>query len=190
MRNGPIGTGLEASPGYLRSRKEVKMSEIPPTLPDALERFSKVLERDLPRLRAMTEVQAQIPRAPEKWSPKQIIGHLIDSAANNHGRFVRGQLEQNSIYVPYSQNEWVELQNYGARGWEELLSFWEAYNRHLFHLIKTAQTPALEHIFQMPVGVPNAKTDGVSAVTVEFLMRDYVRHLEHHLAQIFSLSSA
>ena len=165
------------------------MSELSLTLPQALERFSKILKGDLSQLKAMTEIQAGTPRESGKWTPKQIIGHLIDSAANNHGRFVRGQLEQNSVYVPYSQNEWVNLQNYGARGWVELLTLWEAYNRHLFHLMQTAQTPALEHVFQMSTSVSNDKTDGISAVTVKFLMRDYVRHLEHHLAQILSTSS-
>jgi len=161
------------------------MIEIPATLSQALERFETLLEQALPRLEAMNEVQVETPREPGKWTPKQIVGHLIDSAANNHQRFVRGQLEPQPTYTSYNQNAWMDLQNYAARDWNELLTLWHTYNRHLLHLMKTVRIEALEHVFQMPVGVPNAKTDGVSAVTLEFLMRDYVRHCEHHLAQIF-----
>lgn len=164
------------------------MTQVPATLSQALERFSAVLERDFKRLESMTFAQVETPREAGNWTPKQIIGHLTDSAANNHQRFVRGQLEPQPTYDFYDQNAWMDLQNYAARDWSELLTFWHAYNRHLLHLMKTVKPETLEHVFQMPTGVPNAKTDGVSAVTLEFLMRDYVRHLEHHLVQIFPTS--
>ena len=61
-------------------------------------------------------------------------------------------------------------------------------NSHSVNCWQKVKPETLEHVFQMPTGVPNAKTDGVSAVTLEFLMRDYVRHLEHHLVQIFPTS--
>jgi len=153
------------------------MIEIPATLSQALERFSNVLEQALPRLEAMNEVQVGTSREPGKWTPKQIIGHLIDSAANNHQRFVRGQLEYSPPFQGYAQNEWVDLQAYSLRDWSELLTLWYAYNRHLLHLMNSVKIEALEHVFQN------------QDFTLDVVMRDYVRHLEHHLAQIFTTSA-
>lgn len=149
------------------------MIEIPATLSDALERFQAVLERDFKRLETMTSAQVETSREPGKWTPRQIIGHLIDSAANNHQRFVRGQLEQNPPFQGYAQNEWVDLQSYSSRDWSELLTLWHAYNRHLLHLVRTVKPETLEHVFQN------------QDFSLDVVMRDYVRHLEHHLAQIF-----
>ncbi len=151
------------------------MIEIPATMNEALERFQAVLERDLPRLKALTEVQVETPREPGKWTPQQIIGHLIDSAANNHQRFVRGQLEQNPPFQGYAQNEWVDVQGYAAREWSELFTLWHAYNCHLLHLMRTVKPESLEHKFQG------------QDFTLKLVMRDYVRHLEHHLGQIFTI---
>jgi hypothetical protein len=65
-------------------------------LPNVTSRISRdvlaTVESELPRLRAIPEEKASAPRAPGKWSAKQVMGHLIDSAFNNHQRFVRAQL--------------------------------------------------------------------------------------------------
>jgi len=89
---------------------------------------------------------------------------------------VRGQLEPQPTYVSYDQDTWMDLQNYAARDWSELLTLWYAYNRHLLHLMRTVKIEALEHGFQN------------QNFTLEFLMRDYIRHCEHHLAQILLAS--
>lgn len=68
-----------------------------------------------------------------KWSKKELLGHLIDSAANNHQRFVRAQFEVPVIY--YNQDLWVSLQNYQNESTQLLIKLWEAYNRHLAHII-------------------------------------------------------
>ena len=67
------------------------------------------VERALPKLRAMSESRAEQPRAPGKWSPKQVIGHLIDSAANNHQRFVRAQQDASYTGPGYTQDHWVAV---------------------------------------------------------------------------------
>src|SRR6187549_2095402 len=70
-----------------------------------------------PRLTSLPEAKADRPRAPGKWSPKQILGHLTDSAANNHQRFVRAQ-EQDPLKLPgYAQEHWVACQHYEQRPW-------------------------------------------------------------------------
>src|SRR5438552_15754878 len=65
------------------------------------------------------------------WSRKQILGHLVDSAANNHHRFVRAQFESDFAMPGYLQDSWVESNRYDARAWSELVEFWTLHNRHL-----------------------------------------------------------
>ncbi len=140
------------------------------------QRLSAELTAATPRLRALTEAQAAKPRAPGKWSSKQILGHLIDSASNNHQRFVRGQLTSTLVDPGYAQREWVESQRYEDRSWSDLVELWSAYNRHLVHVI--AAIP--EGRRETPVHIG---TD--PAVTLSFVALDYVAHIEHHLGQIF-----
>jgi hypothetical protein len=112
---------------------------------------------------------------PGAWSKKQILGHLLDSAANNHHRFVRAQIENGLSMPGYAQKEWVSTQHYQSRPWTELLTFWTAYNTHLLYVMET--TPADRRTIQCRIGADQP-------VTLEFLMIDYVRHLQHHVSQL------
>ena len=142
---------------------------------DVLDRFRSVIERATGKLARISETESADPVAPRQWSRKQILGHLIDSAANNHQRFVRSQLESPLHFPGYAQEQWVKTQNYQDESWGYLVACWAGYNRHLLHVI--AQIPAEKLANQCVIG-------GSDTVTLEFLARDYVRHLEHHLAQI------
>ena len=142
---------------------------------DLLDRFRSTLERATGRLARVGEAESMVPVAPGTWSRKQILGHLIDSAANNHQWFVRAQLESPLEFPGYAQDLWVSMQNYQEENWGYLVACWAGYNRHLLHVI--AQIPADKLANTVAVG-------GSEPVTLEFLIRDYVQHLEHHLAQI------
>ncbi len=118
--------------------------------------------------------------APGKWSPKEIIGHLIDSAANNHHRFVRLQHEQQLEFPGYEQDEWVRIQHYKDRDWKELVILWATYNRHLLHVIRHVDPACLERTWTVGEGTDESPT-------LRFLMEDYFDHMRHHLSQIKAL---
>ena len=130
------------------------------------------------RLREIDDATAAKRPAPGKWSKKEILGHLIDSAANNHQRFVRLQLTPRIDLPGYDGDEWVRVQGYQDRPWREIIDLWRVYNTQLASVIRHVDTEALRHIWHTPDG---------KDLDLEFIMRDYVVHLRHHLAQIVPL---
>jgi hypothetical protein len=136
--------------------------------------LASVIEHALPHLTAIPDDAASKKPAPNKWSKKEILGHLIDSAANNHQRFVRLQLQPEIELPGYDQDDWVRLNRYQQRPWSEIVTLWAAYNRHLASIIESLDESTLGHVWHSPGG------DN----TLEFIATDYVRHLKHHLAQI------
>ena len=127
------------------------------------------------RLRQIDDVTAAKRPAPGKWSKKEILGHLIDSAANNHQRFVRLQLTGRIDLPGYDGDEWVRVQHYQDRPWREIVDLWQIYNTQLASLIRNVDVTSLRHSWHTPDG---------KDLDLEFIMRDYVVHLRHHLDQI------
>jgi len=153
---------------------------------DWLNDFRNTIDSASEHLMLIDEAKSAQPRAEDHWSSKQIIGHLIDSAANNHARFVLGQLKDDLVFPGYDQEGWVRTNHYQQRAWSDLIQLWRSYNLHLHHLMTHADraklnTPCTLHTLQEIAfkTVPKAE-----AVTLEYLMKDYVDHLKHHLAQI------
>ncbi len=115
--------------------------------------------------------------APGKWSRKEIIGHLIDSASNNHQRFVRGQLAEHYNSARYTQDEWVALQRYRDAEWSSLIALWREFNLHLARIIESTPDDVAErHRVQL--------VDSEEAQSLGWWMNDYVGHLKHHLRQL------
>lgn len=110
----------------------------------------------------------------EKWSKKEILGHLIDSATNNHQRFVRCQFE-NIPKIVYDQNNWNKFNFYQQIDKNQIIEFWTIYNKQLVQLMKNISNENL---------LKECKTSDDKNYSIEYLISDYVEHLEHHLQQI------
>ncbi|MDO8609204.1 MAG: DinB family protein [bacterium] len=110
----------------------------------------------------------------DKWSKKEIIGHLIDSAANNHQRFVRGQFEQVPL-ISYDQNKWNKFSFHQQIEGQQIINFWTIYNKHLVEIIRRITNENLQR---------ECKNGDNKHLTLDFLINDYVEHLEHHLRQV------
>ena len=136
-----------------------KLKEIIETTPSILNNFSEETFNKKENL--------------NKWSKKEILGHLIDSATNNHQRFVRGQFEENPK-ITYDQNHWNKYNFYQEINSKQLIDFWKIYNIQLLEILNKIEVKNLQKTIDV-----NEKL-----LTLEFLVIDYVEHLEHHLKQL------
>ena len=100
-----------------------------------IDEFKSLIDQSSITLAGISESESKRKSAPDKWSKKEILGHLIDSAANNHQRFVRAQLSAELRIPGYEQQVWVATQRYQNESWENLLQLWKSYNLHLLHII-------------------------------------------------------
>jgi hypothetical protein len=147
--------------------------------------LSHTVSTELPQLRAVTEAQAsEQPAKQGAWSKKEELGHLIDSATNNHVRFVRAVIEGGFSGPAYAQNAWVDLHGYRELPWRALVDLWYHYNALLAHL--TGRIP--EERLQVEC-VVSSGASAAAPVTLEFLIDDYVLHMQHHLDHILSRDS-
>lgn len=146
----------------------------------------QVVDEGASRMMSIPDDEAGVRPAPGKWSRKEIVGHLIDSAVNNQARFVRAQLQDDLVFDGYDQDAWVRVQRYGDAQWNELVALWSHFNMQLARVIQATPLdvrarPRVRHNLDrvafrpLPLGDP---------ATLEYFMADYVVHLEHHLAQI------
>jgi hypothetical protein len=153
---------------------------------DFLRDFGETIEIAAGRLLQIPDNKSAVPRVEGKWSRKEIMGHLIDSAANNHSRFVRAQFTDELVFPGYEQNAWVESQRYQEKPWQELVELWKLYNRHILHIMKVTPVETrmkLRHKHNLHV-IASDQIKPEDPVTLDFFMRDYVEHMKKHLGQI------
>ena len=122
-----------------------------------------------------------------EWSRREILGHLIDSATNNHQRFVRAQFKDDLVFPGYEQEQWVSSQKYNDEPWPDLIELWRAYNLHLVHVVSRIPEDVLtrqrdKHSLDQ---IAFKSVDQNTPATLEYLIRDYLDHLKHHLDQIW-----
>jgi len=129
---------------------------------------------------SLPETLADVPWRADGWTRKQIVGHLLDSAANNRQRFVRASTGGSYSGPKYEQDAWVAAHAYAEQSWSALLGWWEAEHEILISVVDRIPEDRLET--QCVVG-DNAP------VTLRFLIEDYVDHQKWHVKQLLAVSS-
>lgn len=151
--------------------------------------LSRTVEGAVPGLLAIMEWEAGEAPEPGAWSPKQVIGHLVDSATNNHRRFVLAQLQDALVFEGYEQDDWVDSQRYNEAPWAELVELFRQLNGHLAHVFRSTSEervhqPRTEHNLHQIAFRPVEKG---APVTLHWFQEDYVLHLQHHLKAVAGL---
>jgi len=127
------------------------------------------------RLAKLSKETVEGRNGPNAWSPKQELGHLLDSAVNNHQRIVRAQVDDELAMPGYAQNHWVNVHHYQERDWSELIGLWSAFNRQLLHAAESVPGTSWSHTLRVGASEP---------MTLEFVFEDYIAHMVHHLKHI------
>jgi hypothetical protein len=131
-------------------------------------------------LESLPEGLADVPWREGGWTRKQIVGHLLDSAANNRQRFVRASIDGTYLGPKYAQDAWVAAHGYVGQTWATLLAWWEAEHEILTAVVDRIAEDRLQT--QCVVG-ENAP------VTLHWLIEDYVEHQRWHVQQLLASSA-
>ena len=149
----------------------------------------RTVEEAVPDLLAMMEWEAA--EAPEEggWSPKQVLGHLVDLGTTHHQRFVQAQLQDALVFPSYAQQDWVVVQRYNEAPWGELVELWRQLNGHLAHIFRTIPEEDVHVVYTAHNlhEIAFRPVEKGAPVTLHWLQEDYVLHLQHHLRGIAEL---
>ncbi|MCP4723570.1 MAG: DinB family protein [bacterium] len=144
-----------------------------------------VIENSLPHLRKFDANRFNTGRQPGIWTAQEILGHLIDSAANNRQRFVILQYDPGQSFIRYDQDKWVQIQDYKNADWDFLIGLWAAYNRHIADIISKIPDDVISAIVKdgrlLTFRTPEKDID------LDYLIEDYIIHLKHHLGQLIDV---
>jgi len=141
----------------------------------ALQQLRTLIHEIPPRLSKLPLSQLELKPSASKWSPKEELGHLLDSAANNHQRIVRVQLEDKPKMPGYDGDAWVELHRYQQRNWQEMIELWRALNKQLLAAAEAVPNSAWSRTCTIADSEP---------LTLKFVFEDYIDHMTHHLHHI------
>jgi len=138
-------------------------------------KLNKIIEQHLTSLRSVSQEKFSFKTTPAKWSKKEILGHLVDSAQNNIRRFIVAQYEERPKIV-YNQDKWVAVTNYQQYPSTDLIDLWYQLNKHICHVLVS-----------MPVDMSQRQVETEMLHDLQWLAEDYIKHLLHHLHQVLDL---
>lgn len=147
------------------------------------------IKKTMPLLKNIGDEASRQPRSPGKWCPREIIGHLVDSASNNHQRFVRAWFQEDLVFPGYDQDAWVSVQSYRDAPWNDLIELWRLFNLQIARLMEDTPEelllkPRVRHNLDVLAWKPLSREH---PATLDYFMADYVAHLKHHLNQIVTI---
>ncbi|MBS1871612.1 MAG: DinB family protein [Acidobacteria bacterium] len=143
------------------------------------QRLRTAVELELAELIRIDDAHAAV-KTGAAWSPKEELGHLIDSAANNHDRIVRAALDGQFNGQGYAQDDWVRLHAYQELPWTELTGLWSAFNRLIATVVARIPADRMAAECRIGEGAPH---------TLEYVIDDYILHMQHHLDHILGRPS-
>ena len=132
--------------------------------------YRSIIDQFYQRMNELEEEKCSVKMAEDKWSLKEMVGHLIDSACNNHQRFTRLQLEMELEFPAYDPEAWVRVEKINAMPWKELTVLWYSYNNFLLNIME-----GIDH-----KNLKNTWKKGNDKLTLEFIVQDYFRHMKWH----------
>lgn len=138
--------------------------------------LKNIVNEELERFGNISEEQWSAKISPEKWSKKEILGHLCDSALSNIRRFIITQYKENENIV-YDQNFWVKAQNYQNVQTSDVINLWKFLNLQIVNVVENIPDEDLQRTCDM------TKTE-TKIFTLEYIINDYIDHLQHHLKAI------
>jgi DinB superfamily len=142
---------------------------------EAVRKLKQIVAKAPSLLMAISPAEVARQAAAGQWSKKQELGHLVDSASNNHQRIVRAQVEEQPALANYDGDQWVALHNYQAMAWSEIIECWRVMNLQLIRAAGSISPRDADRKLTLGGGNP---------ITLGFLVDDYVDHLLHHLRHI------
>lgn len=160
---------------------------MPPPTPSSTNRYNADRIAEIAEaLFELDDKDMRRPRIKDGWSRKQILGHLIDSASVNHQRIIEAQITGSIVFAGYKHKQWVELQNYQAADWEELVALWCSLNMHLCEIITNIPQDVFSALHDTHSYDTTAYRElpADKPATLAYLIEDYFAHLEYHLHQI------
>ena len=137
-----------------------------------------VLDTMEPSIRAISDVEFSAKPRQDKWSKKEVIGHLIDSAQNNLRRFIAARTEDRPKII-YEQDFWVTANGYQTATQDDVVTLWRLLNERLCAVLASMPPSSYTTLCDTGHGEPQYKS-------LEWLAADYVRHMKHHMNQVIA----
>lgn len=144
---------------------------------NTVQELDQIINQFKSKINTFSDAEFSAKPLPNKWSKKEVLGHLIDSAHNNLRRFICGQYETTPSKIAYDQDFWVAANNYQHLGKEEVILLWVLMNKQISTVLLQMSESNYNKV------ADTGKTE-IKFYSLQFLAEDYVRHLKHHLNQI------
>lgn len=148
---------------------------------EIIQDLNKTVNEFIPRINTLSDEEFASKAQPNKWSKKEVIGHLIDSGHTNLRRFVCGQYDKSPAKIVYEQDFWVNANNYQKMDKDDLVELWRLVNLQIENILSTM--PPENYLKQCDTSKGETQLR-----TLEWLAEDYVKHLKHHLNQVIEYS--